>query len=174
MDVVGWFPVAVVAVVLTVVALAPAEKGSSSTLERSCRVTRPNGNSPKAGNPPRKLTSWNHGNGSLWIALWWPPRGILAGIGPGGTEATIEADGSIRAKVGWYRGANGKLTIGGRRLDGTARRLQADVPDGYGLRGFQSTALIFPTVGCWRVTGAVGRARLTFVVRVAKRRRVGS
>lgn len=148
-----------------------AEKSSStSNVKRPCSVTRPNGNSPKIGQPPKKLRSFNHGNGSLWIALWWPRRGVLAGIAPDGSaEATIEADGSIHLKVGWYRGANGKLRIGGRRLDATASPLRAHVPDGYGARGFQATGLIFPTVGCWHVTGTVGRASLTFVVRVAKR-----
>jgi hypothetical protein len=144
--------------------------GLAANAKRSCSVTQPNGNSPKVGKPAKKLTSFNYGNGSLWIALWWPRRGILAGVAPdGGVEATIGPDGSIRAKVGWYRGVNGKLTIAGRRLDATARRLRADVPHGYGLRGFQSTAIIFPTEGCWKVTGRIGRASLTFVVKVTKR-----
>jgi hypothetical protein len=41
------------------------------------------------------------------------------------------------------------------------------VPGGYG-RGFQATVLTFPTIGCWRVTGRVGRARLTFTLLVTK------
>jgi hypothetical protein len=99
------------ALVVALAAASYAEKSSStSNVKRLCSVTRPNGNSPKIGQPPRKLRSFNHGNGSLWIALWWPRRGVLAGIAPdGGAEATIEADGSIHLKVGWYRGANGKL-----------------------------------------------------------------
>jgi hypothetical protein len=34
--------------------------------------------------------------------------------------------------------------------------------------GFQATALIFPTPGCWEVTGHVGSTTLTFVTRVVK------
>jgi hypothetical protein len=163
------------AVAVALAAAVHAEKSSSrstSSAKRSCAVTHPNGNSPKVGQPPEKATSFNHGNGSLWIALWWPRRGVLAGVAPDGSvEATIEADGSIHLKVGWYRGLNGRLRIAGRRLDGTARPLRAFVPDGYGPRGFQVTGLIFPTVGCWQITGRVGRATLAFVVRVAHRAR---
>ena len=46
--------------------------------------------------------------------------------------------------------------------------IRAHVPAGYGPRGFQPTGLVFPTVGCWRVVGQVGDARLTFVVKVSK------
>jgi hypothetical protein len=41
--------------------------------------------------------------------------------------------------------------------------LRADVPDGYGTTGFQVSGLIFPTGGCWEVTGRLGDASLTFV-----------
>jgi hypothetical protein len=54
-------------------------------------------------------------------------------------------------------------TISGRRLDAPAPPLRARVPDGYGDRGFQVTGLIFPTAGCWDVTGHLGDASLTFV-----------
>jgi len=46
--------------------------------------------------------------------------------------------------------------------------LRARIPDGYGDTGFQATALIFPTEGCWEVTGKVGEASRTFVTRVVK------
>jgi hypothetical protein len=44
--------------------------------------------------------------------------------------------------------------------------LRARIPDGYGDTGFQATALIFPTEGCWEVTGEVGDTRLTFLTPV--------
>lgn len=82
----------------------------------------------------------------------------------------INPDGSVSAKVGWWRGLDGTLVIEGRRLDASAPPLVADVPDGYGSHGFQATGLTFPTVGCWRVVGKVSTARLKFVVRVTKLR----
>ena len=83
-------------------------------------------------------------------------------------QPTVEDDGSIHAKLGWWRGAPGRLRITGRRLDAAAPPLEAHVPAGYGQRGFQPTGLVFPTVGCWRVEGRVGDTRLTFVVKVTR------
>ena len=79
-------------------------------------------------------------------------------------------DGSLRMKFGWFRGqgVRGKLTIHGKRLDAPAPPLRARISEGMGETGFQATALIFPTEGCWEVTGEVGDARLTFVTRVTK------
>jgi hypothetical protein len=68
----------------------------------------------------------------------------------------------------WWRGVRGKLTIQGQRLDAPAPPLRADIPGGYGDTGFQATGLIFPTEGCWEVTGKVGESSLTFVTRVVK------
>jgi hypothetical protein len=68
----------------------------------------------------------------------------------------------------WWRAVRAKLTIEGRRLDAPAPPLRADIPDGYGASGFQPSALVFPTEGCWEVTGNAGDARLTFLVLVVK------
>ena len=80
----------------------------------------------------------------------------------------MEEDGSLAMKFAWTRYIKGQLTIDGHRLDGSAPPLRAHVPAGYGDTGFQATTLIFPTPGCWEVTGHVGNGRLTFVARVAK------
>jgi len=73
-------------------------------------------------------------------------------------------------KFGWLRGAGlrGKLTIHGKRLDAAAPPLRANIPEGYGDTGFQATGLIFPTEGCWEVTGEVGDTSVTFITRVVK------
>jgi hypothetical protein len=71
-------------------------------------------------------------------------------------------------KFGWWRRLKGPLTVQGRRLDGQAPAMRSSIPDGYGETGFQSTALIFPTPGCWEVTGRVGAGSLTFVTLVVK------
>jgi hypothetical protein len=126
----------------------------------TCPVTHPNGKTP-----PDQIPSPNdYGNGALWTALW--PKGTVV-FRPGGSGFVLP-DGSLSMKFPWVRGARGKLTIHGRRLDAPAPPLRARIPEGYGDTGFQSTALIFPTEGCWEVTGKVGEASLTFVTRVVK------
>jgi hypothetical protein len=71
-------------------------------------------------------------------------------------------------KFPWWRGVQGRLIIEGRRLDADAPALRAHIPNGYGASGFQATGLIFPTPGCWEVTGHAGEATLSFVVSVVK------
>lgn len=123
-------------------------------------MTLPNGNPP----PGKQPSSEHHGNGQLWTSLWPEGQVIFESGGPG----TINADGSLKMKWWWWRGVAGQLTIEGRRLDGPASPLQADVPEGYGDSGFQATSLIFPSDGCWEVTGRVGDSTLTFVTWVVK------
>jgi hypothetical protein len=123
----------------------------------ACPVTVPNGNTP----PDEAYAPEYHGNGVLWTVLW-PEGNIL--IAP----QNIEPDGSWSMKFMWWRGVKGQLTIEGRRLDADAAPLRADIPDGYGDSGIQASALIFPTDGCWEVTGRVGDAALTFVTRVTR------
>lgn len=120
--------------------------------------------------PDPALPSFNYGNATIRVALVPPNGRIVAGRLPGGgTRATINADGSIDAKFGWWRAGNGKIRITGRRVDAPAPPLRAHVPDGYS-RGFQATGLTFPTTGCWRVTGRYASAALTFTVLVTKSR----
>ena len=92
----------------------------------------------------------------MWVGLW---RSNVVVQDP-------RSDGSIDAKFGWWRGAVGTLRIEGRRLDGPAPPLRANIPTGYGDSGFQAAGIIFPTTGCWEVTGRVGDASLTFVTLV--------
>ena len=114
-------------------------------------------------------SGFNYGGAKLRAQLYWPRGRLAAGTLPdGGSMATVEDDGSIHAKLGWWRGLPGTLRITGRRLDAVAPPLAVHVPTGYGPKGFQPTGLVFPTVGCWRVVGRVGDARLTFVVKVTK------
>ena len=86
--------------------------------------------------------------------------------------ADIEPDGSITTKMGWWRGLQGGLVISGRRLDKKAAPLKADLPslNSYGATGFIPSGLTFPTTGCWRVSGKLGRAHLSFILSVTKAR----
>ncbi|MCI0560746.1 MAG: hypothetical protein MN733_19860 [Nitrososphaera sp.] len=79
---------------------------------------------------------------------------------------TPEVDGSLREKFPWWRAVQGRLTIQGQRLDAPAEPLLAYIPEGYGDTGFQASGLIFPSEGCWEVTGKAGDAKLMFVVEV--------
>lgn len=74
-------------------------------------------------------------------------------------------------KIAWFRSKGspwGKLRVSGLRLDGDAPPLKVQIPVQYPFReGFQSSALTFPTPGCWQITAHVGlKARYVFVVRV--------
>lgn len=118
----------------------------------ACPVTRPNGWAP----PGSTFGAEFHGNGSLWVGL--QPANIVVD--------ERQPDGAVWQKFGWFRRVVGTLTITGRRLDGPAPPLRAEVPDGYGDRDFQSSGIFFPTEGCWEVTGRAGEATLTFVTLV--------
>jgi hypothetical protein len=85
------------------------------------------------------------------------------------TSRTLMPNGWIGEKFPWRGyGVSGELAVTGRRLDGRAKPLRADIrpamaPDA---PEFWAVGIAFPTVGCWRITGRVGSASLTLVVRV--------
>jgi hypothetical protein len=151
---------------MVAVVLASAASGTPS-MSHSCQVTIP----PRATPPNAGATrvAFNYGGPNLRVQLSWPNGTLVAGLLPdGGSYATVDPDGSISTKVGWWRGRPGQLRIDGRRLDAGAPPLRAHVPEGYTTRGFQPSGITFPAVGCWRVTGAVAGSRLSFVVRVRR------
>jgi hypothetical protein len=129
----------------------------SSAPREPCPVTQPSGDVPpgETASPRSRYL----GNDGLWTDLYPNPLRPRA--------EDVHKDGSIEIKVPWWRGVWGRLTITGRRLDATAPPLSAWIPTGYGRTGFQSTAITFPTSGCWEVTGRVGDASLTFVTSIA-------
>jgi len=124
------------------------------------------------GHPVPRTESWRellfgwdsaYGNGSLWVGGLWP-RGVVIM-----TQDDVGPDGRLGMKFGWYRLTSGFLTITGRRLDAPAPPASGlTFPGGYGLTGFNASGVIFPTEGCWQVTGRVGRVALTFVTFVIK------
>ena len=156
--------------VLTLPALAAAQEGNrTSSPTRNpqsttkCEVTKPNGIA--AGFQDRAPNSYGNKDVSVGPFGLWPEGTII--FKPGGAGFITRA-GALGMKFGWLRGVPGKLTITGRRLDSEAPPLDSEVPEGYGEIGFQATYLIFPTPGCWEVTGHVGNSSVTFVTKVVK------
>jgi hypothetical protein len=129
----------------------------------ACEVTRPNGIVAGSEQPEAK----SYGNRQLSLGPFglWPDGTVV--FKPGGA-GFVTPDGSLGMKFGWTRGIAGQLRIEGRRLDAPAPPLRSDIPTGYGQVGFQATALVFSSPGCWEVTGRVGDASLTFVTKVVK------
>jgi hypothetical protein len=133
---------------------------------RPCPVTLPRPVDPRQVDPNALFGSADsYGNGKLWVGGLWPGGVIAAG------PDFVDADGAVDMKFGWWRAVPGQLRITGRRLDAAAPPLRADIPGGYGPTGFQATGVIFPTEGCWEVTGRVGDSTLTFVTFVVKKPR---
>jgi hypothetical protein len=126
----------------------------------ACHVTRANGQ----GTFMEGMSPDLYGNALISTGLW--PDGTVV-FKPGG-PGFVTDDGALAMKWGWRRAVRGQLRIEGRRLDGPAPPLRADIPAGYGDFGFQASALIFPTPGCWEVMGRVGTASLTFVTLVQR------
>jgi hypothetical protein len=106
--------------------------------------------------PPRDPNADPFGEGPWYIN---ERRTIWAGWGAGRWHAG-------RNKALWIRPAGTELKIGGERLDGPAQPLSAYIPCCYPT-GFQASALIFSTAGCWRVHATAGDQELTFVTRVS-------
>jgi hypothetical protein len=108
-----------------------------------------------------------------------PPGGMLRNSGlevpitPDGTitfgagrPGFVLPDGALMIKYGWVRLRAGRFSIHGRRLDRHAPPLRASIAERAHGENFQPASLIFPTAGCWEVTGQLDDEKLTFVVRV--------
>lgn len=149
-------------------ALTKVEVAANGELDyRDYRVydfTRPAVEGPLASctitHPPGGI----YGNDSMHAVL--PPNGRFVFV-PGGAGFT-DRDGAMGIKFAWFRHKPGTLYVGGRRLDAEAGPARAYLSDGYGDEGFQPVYLVFPTPGCWEITGGLGDARLSFVLRVER------
>jgi len=131
---------------------------------KHCPVTLPRPTHPP-GVSSDVVFGWgaSYGDGKLWVGGLWP-HGVLDV-----DRSFVARDGSVRMKFGWWRAVPGKLRITGRRLDAPAPPAKAEVPAGYGRTGFQASGVIFPTEGCWEITGTLPTTSLTFVTFVIKK-----
>jgi hypothetical protein len=138
--------------------LPPATHAPTVSEKDRCPVTLPDGSRRFGGDPAGLGDQW-YGNGSLRVGLW--PNGRVRV-----TEDNVNPRGRIVMKFPWDRGVRGVLHISGHRIDADAPLLRAHLSD-YGLTGFQPSTLVFPTAGCWEVTGSIRhRTSLTFVTLV--------
>lgn len=122
-----------------------------------------------ADNTACSVTAVNGGKGGIFgndaLEVVLPPESkfVFKPDGPG----AVLPDGALSMKVGWQRRRRGQLQVDGRRLDGVAPPARASMQN-YGDIGFQPIYLIFPTPGCWEITGRLGEESLTFVVLAEK------
>ena len=135
---------------------AATNRSNTNSTQASCPVTLPNHPAPTFGTS-RKL---GYRQGAIAVELW--PLGVTL------VQKSDLDNGAFGVKVGWYRYGQGKLKITGTRLDEPGRVTRTSVPSGYGSTGFQSSAIYFPSPGCWKVTATVGHSHLTYVTAVLK------
>jgi hypothetical protein len=128
----------------------------------TCPSTKPSEVAVGGEERPFGSSALVFGNSHLWVVPLQEDGVIHA------DSRSIEPDGSIASKFGWWRITSGTLAITGRRLDAPAPPLRASIPDGYGSSGFQSSGVSFPTEGCWEITGTVGGQTLSFVTFVLR------
>jgi len=103
-------------------------------------------------------------NESLKVLLW--PEGIVV-FEPGG-PGFIDENGSLGMKWPWIKKEVGDLVVSGHRLDDTAPPAESFMSDSYAYVGFMPSYLVFPTPGCWEITGTLNESKLVFVVLVEK------
>jgi hypothetical protein len=148
--------------IFTTAMLSLALASCSTANDFECPTTPPNGMTP----PGESEFQNYYGNGALYTALW--PEGVIE-FDPSG-PGEIRPDGSLAMKFPWWRGEgiSGPIQVSGERLDQAGQGVTAEMPDGYGDTGFQASALVFPSEGCWEVTARVDDSQLTFIVEVVR------
>ncbi len=136
----------------------PQPSGNGTPDGFVCPVTQPNGSLPPGTQSSPNTDDPNlYGNGELWTVLQPGGKVLLS------PENQL-TDGSFEITWPWYLSAEGQLTIEGKRLFGEAVPLQYELAEPF--NNFQGSTLIFPTTGCWEITGRAGSASLTFVTEV--------
>jgi hypothetical protein len=143
------------------ISVATATAGSRAASAQRCPVSKTSSH-PVPGRP-----SFNFGNARIAVDLPKAATFIAVPNGRSG-RAFIQSDGWIRTKLGWFTtGETPRVT--GRLIDGTGRRLRADVgPRSYAGGPFYPSLLYFPSLGCWRITATAGGAHLTAIVNVRR------
>ncbi len=151
--------------------ITPASAASASKAGRdSCPITRPH--EPVFTPPPPWPSKAPYGE------FWYGTEALWTAVRPNGTWEALPHDATGYGQKVWFwkKGFNGhddpnpKLTVTGRRLDGSAPPLVASkATNGYH-EDFNWAMLVgveVPTLGCWEITGHIESHDLSFVVWVA-------
>jgi hypothetical protein len=144
---------------ITLLLFSTAAFCAPNSHSKSCPITKGNGYTPE-GEPPEPN---RYGTRALSTIL--SEDGTIV-FRPGGAGFVLP-DGSLKMKLPWWKEKGTKFSITGRRLDATALPLRAEFRDSTDFE-MVATYIIFPTPGCWEVTGKAGDATLRFVTSVVK------
>ena len=124
---------------------------STAQAEAACPVTPPTTERPADANTASFSRTWYRSpDGMIWASQ-------------GGHW--FAGDGN---KVLWAKPPRSHLQVSGRRIDGPAPPLEAQLPDGYP-GGYQASGLLFATAGCWEITAQADNSLLRFVAAVYPR-----
>ena len=147
--------------------LSPTPVASFTT---PCPVTEPNRKRPPGTLFLPGLPREYHRSGDIWTQFWDDGKVVFTRD----PANRILSSGAMMMPWSWWWAVDGRpqergetLTIKGRRLDAPASPLRTGVPGRF-YQGYQRNTLIFPTEGCWEVTGTVGDGSLTFVTLVVR------
>ena len=96
------------------------------------------------------------------------PRGAYYASADEMILVSAEEWGKGSRKILWIKPLGSRLTVQGRRLDGDAAPLWADISSGYS-GDFQSSIIIIPTAGCWEIEARANASMLRFVLYITPR-----
>ena len=137
-------------------------RNTSAAPSGHCPVTIPGGR-PQLGPLPRVLGSGRfcYGNGKLW-ACFLPLDGRWV------ISKRIWKTNGLRNKFGWWTPVPVPVTMEGHKWGMPQMKvLDASVGMDLDQPKFHPSVLVFPTAGCWQITGRTRDSKLTFVVEVA-------
>lgn len=135
-----------------------AEQSTPPPGSAICEVTRP---SERADSPPPEVAESSgraemlYGQGGLWVALPTPDVDVVK-----------KNDGTYGLKFMWWRLDQGNLKLQATLKGSESRRVEGDVPTGYGDVGFQASGIDFPEAGCWEVVGSLNDIHVAFTVEI--------
>lgn len=134
---------------LSVSAFADAPSLGTQPMSATCDVTesvtdRPPDDPGASSFASPGGTWYANANRTLW-AWWWGRRSV----------------GDY--KVLWVRPRGAWIKVAGRRMNGESRPFSVDL-SGTDRATFRTSAIAFPTAGCWQVTATAGSEVLEFIV----------